>query len=126
MDENKTKIFWNPEGYVEVTLVGAAAGGSLRDLADQVRLLLEQNGPAGGLVDGRRGNIIRDAESLSILRRMGQLNGLRRLVILTTKDNPAGIRGPTVVMSMLTTLLGFRPFYTSDEAEARKRAAEKL
>lgn len=126
MDEAKTQAFWNPEGYVEVRLVGKAVGQELRDLAERVRAILAENGPAGGLIDGRSGNIIRDVETLSILRNMGQLNGLQRLVILTTQDNPAGIRGPSVVMAMLTTLLGFRPLYTSDEAEARKRAAEPL
>jgi hypothetical protein len=115
----------HPEGYIEVRLAGKTAGQELRDLADRVRAILAEHGPTGGLIDGRNGNIVRNVETLSMLRNMGQLNGLHRLVILTTKDNPAGIRGPTVVMAMLTTLLGFRPLYTSDEAEARKRAAER-
>ena len=125
MDESKSRAFWNSEGYAEMTLLGTVSGRDLRELVDQARAILDQNGPAGGLIDGRNGNIVRNVETLSVLRQMGEIDNLQRLVILTTNDNPAGIRGPTVVMAMLTSILGFRPLYTSDEAEARKRAAEK-
>jgi hypothetical protein len=124
VDETQSRAFWNPDGYAEVTLVGTVTGRDLRELVEQARTILAQHGPAGGLIDGRQGNIIRNVETLSALRQMGEIGDLQRLVILTTKDNPAGVRGPTVVMSMLTSLLGFRPLYTSDEAEARQRAAE--
>jgi hypothetical protein len=125
VDETQSRAFWNPDGYAELTLMGTASGRDLRELVGQARAILAQHGPAGGLIDGRQGNIVRNVETLSVLRQIGEIDNLQRLVILTTKDNPAGIRGPTVVMSMLTSVLGFRPLYTSDEAEARKRAAEK-
>ena len=48
---------------------------------------------------------------------------LKRLVILTTDDNPMGITGPSVVMPILTMILGFRPIYTNDEQAARSLAA---
>jgi hypothetical protein len=122
-EAEKSRVFYNPDGYVEMTLAGTLSTQQIRVLAEAAKLLIEEYGPIGGLIDGRRGNIIRNVETLSILRTL-QFAKLKRLVILTTQDNPEGIKGPTVVMSLLTSILGFRPIYIDDETEARRLAAQ--
>jgi hypothetical protein len=122
MSETASHVFLNPDGYIELVLVGSEDAASIRQLADQIILLVEEHGPIGGLIDGRNGNIIRNLETLNILRSV-QMPKLKRLVILTTDDNPLGITGPSVVMSILTAILGFRPIYINDEKQARELAA---
>jgi hypothetical protein len=119
----KARVFYNPEGYVEMALVGSVQVEQMRVLVEAAKALIEQHGPVGGLIDGRRGNIVRSVEMLSLLRSL-QIPLLKRLVILTTEDNPAGIQGPSVVMSILTAVFGLRPMYTSDEVEARRLASQ--
>ena len=117
-DSNSSHVFLNPDGYLEMTLIGRVETAKMRELTDQAIALIQEHGPIGGLIDGRQGNIVRTVESLRILQRI-QMPGLQRLVILTAPDNPIAVRKPSIVMSMLTTMLGFRPIYLSDETEAR-------
>jgi hypothetical protein len=121
-DIEKSRVFYNPDGYVEVVLAGSVQVGQMRVLAEAARALIEQQGPAGGLIDGRRGRIVSNMEMLTLLRSL-QTPSLKRLVILTTGDNPAGIQGPDLALSILTAVFGIRPVYSSDEAEARRLAA---
>jgi hypothetical protein len=121
-ETERSHVFYNPDGYVEMTLVGTVTAAQIRLLAEAAKALIQQHGPVGGLIDGRRGNIVRNVETLTILRGL-QLPQLTRLVILTTADNPEGIQGPSVVMSILTLILGFRPLYIGDESQARHLAA---
>jgi hypothetical protein len=120
--KEKASVFHNPEGYVEMVLVGSVQVEQMRVLVEAAKALIEQHGPIGGLIDGRRGNIVRSVEMLSLLRSL-HIPSLKRLVILTADDNPDGIQGPSIVMSILTAAFGLRPMYTSDEAEARLLAA---
>jgi hypothetical protein len=122
-EAEKSRVFYNPDGYVEMALIGTQTAQQIRVLTEAAKLLIEAYGPVGGLIDGRRGNIIRNVETLSILRSL-QFSKLKRLVILTTNDNPQGIKGPTVVMSLLTAVLGFRPIYIDNETEGRRLAAQ--
>jgi hypothetical protein len=122
MSEDRSRVFLNPDGYVELVLIGSEDAAGIRRLVDEVIDLLEKHGPIGGLIDGRNGNIIRNLESLNILRSL-QMPKLRRLIILTTDDNPIGIAGPSVVMSIFTLIFGFRPVYTNDEVRGRELAA---
>ena len=122
MSETSSRVFLNPDGYIELVLVGSEDADGIRRLVGEVLTLIEAHGPIGGLIDGRNGNIIRNLESLNILRSL-QMPKLKRLIILTTDDNPMGITGPSVVMSILTMILGFRPIYTNDEQAARSLAA---
>jgi hypothetical protein len=121
---NESRVFLNSDGYVEMVFVGPVLAPSLRKLADQARGLIERHGPIGGFIDGRHGNIKRDVESLSIIRHLN-IPKLRRLVILMGRDDPLGVHGPTVIMSILTAVFGFRPIYMEDEREARQLAASK-
>jgi hypothetical protein len=124
MSDNTSHVFLNSDGYVEMVFVGPIQAPELRRLADAAIELLERHGPIGGLIDGRHGNIRRDVESLSIIRHLN-IPKLKRLVILMGKDNPEGVQGPTVIMSILTAVFGFRPIYVEDEQEARQLAASK-
>jgi hypothetical protein len=117
----KSRVFYHPDGYVEMTLIGTVQAAQMRVLVEAARALIQQHGPVGGLIDGRHGNIVRSVEMLALLRSL-QIPLLKRLVILTTDDNPAGIQEPTIVMSVLTAVFGFRPMYTGDESEARRLA----
>jgi hypothetical protein len=123
-DSNSSRVFLNPDGYLEMILVGRVEVAKMRELTDQAIALISEHGPIGGLIDGRQGNIVRTVESLRILQKI-QMPGLVRLVILTAPDNPVAIRKPSIVMSMLTTILGFRPMYLSDESEARALVARQ-
>lgn len=118
----KSGVFYNPDGYVELVLVGQVSSGQLRVLVEAAKALIDLHGPVGALIDGRRGNTLPNVESLTILRSL-QIPKLRRLVILLQPDNPAAIQGPTVVMSLLTAVVGFRPMYLEDEVKARQLAA---
>ncbi|MCI0397626.1 MAG: hypothetical protein L0332_34005 [Chloroflexi bacterium] len=116
------RVYFNPDGYIELVLAGTADATAIRQLADQAIVLVEENGPVGGLIDGRHGNIIRNVETLRVLQSL-QIPKLKRLVILLSRDDPAGIRKPSIVMSIFTAVFGFRPIYVDDEAEARALAA---
>ena len=123
-EPTKSHVFMNPDGYVEMVLYGRVSPEDLKDLTADVRALIEeQERPVGGLIDGREGNIVRNVETLRTLQDLS-LPGLKRLVILLSTSNPRGIRKPSVVMSIFTTILGFRPIYVDNEEEARALASD--
>jgi hypothetical protein len=79
------------------------------------------------LIDGRFGRVELDIANFSMLLRLGRIPRLQKLIILTSSDpdNPAAIHGPGLVASILSTALGFRPAYISDESLARTKAQKK-
>ena len=127
MGDSDSSICLHPDGYIEIIFKGVVRSPRLGELIEETRRLSEGSGPINVLIDGRNGSTSRTARSFSTMMRMGRFPNVTRLIILTT-DDPArigAIRGPGVVTSILTTALGFRPVYTSDEAKARRLAAQK-
>ncbi|HFQ94328.1 MAG TPA: hypothetical protein ENK32_09980 [Anaerolineae bacterium] len=127
MGDSDSSICLHPDGYIEIIFKGVVRSPRLGELIEETRRLSEGSGPINVLIDGRNGSTSRTARSFSTMMRMGRFPNVTQLVILTTND-PAridAIRGPGVVTSILTTVLGFRPIYTSDEAEARRLAAAR-
>lgn len=120
----KSRVFLHQDGYVEVVFVGIVKSEEIRSLVDQAQTLLTTHGAMNVLIDGRFGRVDRDAASFSALMSMGRFPTLKKLLILTTTDtdNPIAIHGPSVVTSVLTAALGFRPSYISDEALIREKA----
>ncbi|NKQ36911.1 MAG: hypothetical protein HF973_15035 [Chloroflexi bacterium] len=127
MDDSEPSVFIHPDGYIEIVFVGTISSARLEKIIEKTRHISEEYGPTKVLIDGRNGATSRTARSFSTMMRMGRFSNVTQLIILTT-DDPAridAIRGPGVVTSILTSALGFRPIYTSDEAEARRLAAMK-
>jgi hypothetical protein len=121
-----SRVFLHPDGYVEMVFVGIQEAESLQILITQAQALLNEHGPISIIVDGRHGRIQSNISNFSQLMGLGRLPNLIQLYILTSKDsnNVEAIQGPSVVTSILTSVLGFRPFYSSDEALIRRRASE--
>lgn len=127
MDRSDSSIKYNVDGYIEIIFMGVVPPARLAELMAETRQMSEEHGPVKVLIDGRNGSASRTAKGFSTLMRMGRYPNVSELIILTTKD-PAkldAIRGPGIVTSILTSVLGFRPIYTSDETEARRLAAAK-
>ena len=127
MGDFESSISLHPDGYIEIIFRGVVRSARLAELIEETRRLSEEYGPVNVLIDGRNGSTSRTARSFSTMMRMGRYPNVTQLIILTTND-PAridAIRGPGVVTSILTAALGFRPIYTSDEAEARRLAAAR-
>ncbi len=125
MGDSESSIGLHPDGYIEIVFRGVVRSTRLAELIEEARRLSEEYGPVNVLVDGRNGSTSRTARSFSTLMRMGRFPKVLQLIVLTT-DDPAridAIRGPGVVTSILTPILGVRPIYTSDEEEARHLAA---
>lgn len=123
-DATKSRVFLHQDGYVEVIFRGIIKAEEIRILVDEAQTLLNTHGSMNVLIDGRFGRVDRDAASFSALMSMGRFPALKKLYILTTTDvdNPIAIHGPSVVTSVLTAALGFRPAYISDEALIREKA----
>ncbi|HID54424.1 MAG TPA: hypothetical protein EYP41_20595 [Anaerolineae bacterium] len=127
MSDSESSICLHPNGYIEVIFRGVVRSSRLAELIEEAQRLSEKYSSINVLIDGRNGATSRTARSFSTMMRMGRFPNVTQLIILTT-DDPAridAIRGPGVVTSILTSALGFRPIYTSDEAEARRLAAKK-
>jgi hypothetical protein len=127
MGDSESSISLHPDGYIEIVFEGVVRSPRLEELIEETHRLSEESGPINVLIDGRNGSTSRTARSFSTMMRMGRFPNVTQLIILTT-DDPAridAIRGPGVVTSILTAALGFRPIYTSDEAEARHLAAQR-
>ena len=126
MSTNESHVFLNPDGYVEMVLIGVLEGTAFRDLLVQVQTLIEvQPEPVNGLIDGRRGRMGRDARSISSLMSLGRLPNLKEVFLLIdeNQEHPHAAPGPGVIASVMTTALGFGPVYVADEAKARKLAS---
>jgi hypothetical protein len=126
MTPPESRIFLHPDGYVEMVFVGMQETERLETLIARARALIDEHGPISVVVDGRTGRIQPNISNFSHLMSLGRIPNLIQLYILTSDDpnNSEAIQGPSVVTSILTSVLGFRPFYSSDEADIRHRASE--
>ena len=126
MTLEKSRVFLHPDGYVEMVFAGIQETERLQLLIAQARALIDEHGPISAVVDGRNGRIQPNISNFSHLMSMGRFPNLIQLYILTSDDpnNSEAIQGPSVVTSILTSVLGFRPFYSSDETDIRRRASE--
>lgn len=122
LDYEKSAVFWNEGGYLEMVFVGVQTPEEIQVLDRQARgILAEQETPSNLLIDARRGRIGRDAASFSTLMRLGRERHLKQLVVLVDEKpaHPDAGRETGVIVSMLTAALGKRPIYIYDEAAAR-------
>lgn len=127
MGEQESTVFLHEDGYVEMKLVGEVPTEALQALVNQVVSLVQEHGPINLLSNGKHGRISRDARSFSILMSIRGVPKLRHYFILTSAEtgDPMGIAGPSIVTTILTSILGFRPIYVDSEVEARQRAAQE-
>lgn len=127
MSEQKSIAFLHDDGYVEMKLVGEVPTDELQTLVNEAISLIEQHGPINLLSNGQHGRIARDARSFSTLMSIRGVPKLRHYFILTSAEtgDPMGIAGPSIVTTILTSILGFRPTYIDSEAEARQRASQE-
>ena len=121
-----SRVFLNPDGYVEMVFVGIQETEQLQTLIAQTQILLDEHGPISVVIDGRNGRIQPNTSNFAHMMSIGRLPNLIQLYILTSDDpnDPETIKGPSVITSILTSVLGFRPIYSSDEADLRRRARE--
>jgi hypothetical protein len=126
MTLKKSHVFLHPDGYIEMVFVGMQETEHLQLLIAQAQALIDEHGPISMVVDGRNGRIQPNFSNFSHLMSMGRFPKLIQLYILTSDDpkNSEAIQGPSVVTSILTSVLGFRPVYSSDEVSIRHRASE--
>lgn len=120
-------IFLAPDGYLEMVFNGVVYHATLQKMVDQATALAAEHGPLNMLIDGRLGAVDRKAKTFRVLMNMGRTNGVEKVIILTCTDSTIvhAIHGPSIVTSMLSTALGFKPIYIADETEARAIAATK-
>ena len=125
VSEQESRVFLHEDGYVEMILVGEVPTTTLQDLVNESIALVQKHGPINLLSNGQHGRISRDARSFSILMSIRSIPNLRNYYILTSAEtlDPLGVPGPSIVTTILTSILGFRPIYLDSEKEARQRAA---
>jgi hypothetical protein len=121
----ESHVFLHEDGYVEMVFVGMQDTEQLQTLIDQAQVIVNERGPMSLVVDGRNGRIQPNASNFSLMMSMGRFPNLVQLYILTTNEpgKEDAVQGPSVVTSILTSVLGFRPHYSKDEADVRRRAA---
>lgn len=125
--QQKSRVFLNPDGYIELIFHGVVYHDTLRQLIDGSTALAAVHGPINALIDGRFGAVDRKAKTFRVMMSMGRISGMKNVIILTSNDSQAihAIHGPSIVTSILSSALGFKPAYIDDEAEARAMAASK-
>ncbi len=123
---DKSRVFLHDDGYVEMVFVGVQEPEAVGGLIEDARVLLGEYGPCSVVIDGRYGRVQPSATNFSQMMSMGRFPNLIHLYILTTTDahNTEAIHGPSVVTSILNSVLGFRPIYSSDEEDIRRRATQ--
>ena len=123
----ESTVFWHPDGYVELILIGVQEPEQLSRLNEEARALLDVHGPANVMIDGRFGRASRDASSFLILRRLTRTDNLKKMFILIDKETkiPEGGRESGIIITILSTALGLRPIYFYDEEKVRKFAASE-
>lgn len=127
-DDQKSTVIWNPEGYVEIVLVGVQSPDDLRVLDREARTIVNERDVHGSLlIDARRGRIGRDAASFSVVMKLSRERRLNRFIVLVDEkpQYPDAGRETGVIISMLTAAFGKRPIYIYDEAAARALAASE-
>ena len=129
MDQQTTSqpeayIFLNPDGYIEVIFYGVVYHAAIQSMVDQATVLVAEHKPINVLIDGRLGAVDRKAKAFRVMMEMGRIDGAEKLIILTSNDpqNVHAIHGPSVVTSILSSALGFKPIYIADESQARAMA----
>ena len=120
----EARIFLNPDGYLEMVFHGVVYHATLQTMVDQATALAAEHGPINVLIDGRLGAVDRKAKTFRVMMGMGHVNDVEKIIILTC-DNPQvvhAIHGPSIVTSVLSSALGFKPTYIADETKARAMA----
>ena len=118
-------ISLNPAGYLEMVFHGVVYHATLQAMVEQATALAAEHGPINALIDGRLGAVDRKAKTFRVMMGMGRIDGVEKVVILTC-NNPQivhAIHGPSIVTSILSSTLGFKPIYIADESKARAMAA---
>lgn len=118
----ESTVYWHEDGYVEMVFAGLQRTPELRQLINQAKIYAESTEEAVSLlVDGRNGRIGRDARTFTLLMDVGWVRNLQNIVILYSDDplNTNSARPSDIIVSVLTNGLRVRPYYTSDETEAR-------
>ena len=118
-------IFLNPDGYLEMVFHGVVYHAALQAMIDQATALAAEHGPINALIDGRLGAVDRKAKTFRVMMGMGRIINIEKIIILTCNDPQVihAIHGPSVVTSILSSALGFKPTYIADETKARAMAA---
>lgn len=126
-DSKGSKVFWNPDGYVETILSGVVEADKIKELNKLVLQILDEQGAANLMIDARSGRIGRDAASFAAIMQLSRDRRLKKFFVLVdqTPTHPDAGRESGVIVSMLTAALGKRPLYIYNEAEVRSLAAEK-
>jgi hypothetical protein len=122
----ESRVFLHPDSYVEMVFVGWQEVEQLSKLIEQARHLLTEHGPMSLVVDGRNGRIQPNFSNFSHMMNLSRFPNILRLYILTSADpdKMEAIQGPSVITSILTAVLGFRPIYSSDEEKIRRKARQ--
>lgn len=125
MSESFAKSFLHEDGYVELVLVGQVNADEHLTMVQAAFNLVDKHGPVNLLVNGKNGRLSRDARTMSALMQGSRTSKLRHLFILTGAESgdPNGVKGPSVVASVIIGILGLSPIYIDNETEARQRAA---
>ncbi len=120
----ETHIFLNPDGYIEIVFHGVVYRATLQAMVDQATALAAEHTPVNVLIDGRLGAVERKAKTFRVMMEMGRIDGIKNVIILTSNDPKVihAIHGPSIVTSILSSALGFKPTYIADEAQARAMA----
>ena len=120
----EARIFLNPDGYLELIFYGVVYHAAIQSMVDQATALAAEHKPINVLIDGRLGAVDRKAKAFRVMMEMGRVDGVGKVIILTSSDPKIvhAIHGPSVVTSILSSALGFKPTYIADEAQARAMA----
>ena len=124
ISQPEAHIFLNPDGYLEMVFHGIVYHATLQTMVEQAITLAAEHKPINALIDGRLGAVDRKAKAFRVMMEMGRIDGIEKVIILTSSDPKIvhAIHGPSVVTSILSSALGFKPTYITDEAQARAMA----
>ncbi|MFO7679752.1 MAG: hypothetical protein R6X34_06845 [Chloroflexota bacterium] len=123
MESQNSTVFLHEDGYVEMVFAGLQSTSRLRVLVEEAKAFASSNeGVVNLLIDGRNGRIGRDARTFTLLMDVGWVRNLQHIVILYSDDpnNENSARPSDIIVTVLTNVLRVQPYYTSDEAEARR------
>lgn len=124
---NKSYVFFNEEGYVEMVFFGIVNTSELRQLLREMNRLAKLHGPTGFLLDGRYGRIPHNPIALMAFAKATTRSQVTHMVILTNAAhlhrNSAAKQAAEDACKVRANTFGIPQVYLSDEAEARQRAA---